>query len=99
VTPRVVFRPQARDELLEAQHWYEERLPGLGLEFARTVDAAIAAIERFPEAFAQIHADFRQCVLRRFPYSIVYRPSTAEIVVVAVHHQRRHRDSWRKRTA
>jgi hypothetical protein len=39
----VVFRPEAEEELLEAQAWYEARAAGLGLEFARAVDVAVEA--------------------------------------------------------
>jgi hypothetical protein len=35
MTPRFVFRPEARDELLEAQTWYEQWAGGLRVEFAR----------------------------------------------------------------
>ena len=38
----LVFRPEAIQELLAAQAWYEARSVGLGFEFARAVDAAIA---------------------------------------------------------
>ena len=43
---RVGFRPEARAEVLEARSWYEAHSPGLGLEFARAVDAALAAALR-----------------------------------------------------
>ena len=55
---RVVFRPEAQRELLEARAWYEERSPGLGFEFARAVDVAVAIAERMPLAFPRIEADF-----------------------------------------
>jgi plasmid stabilization system protein ParE len=97
LTPRVVFHPQARTELLEARDWYERRVPGLGAEFTRTVDGAVTAIANFPNGFAKVYADFRQCALRRFPYSIVYRQRATELVVIAVFHQRRNPDAWRKR--
>jgi len=99
LTPRIVFRAQAQAELLAARDWYDDRLPGLGAEFTRTVDAAVGAIAKFPEGFAKVYRDYRQCALRRFPYSIIYHPSTEVIVVIAVFHQRRHPDAWRKRPA
>lgn len=49
---RILFRPQARTEALEAQAWYESRAAGLGLEFARALDAAVASAVRNPNAFA-----------------------------------------------
>ena len=99
MTPRVVFRPEARAELLDARRWYEERLEGLGRDFARAVEAAIEAIAKHPASFRQVHGGCRRCLLRRFPYSIVYRPASTEIVVLAVHHHRRAPSSWRGRTA
>lgn len=49
---QVVFRPEAENELLEAQAWYEKISPGLGYEFARAVDVSIAKITRTPKAFS-----------------------------------------------
>ena len=45
-----IFTPEAFQELLEAQAWYEERSPGLGFEFARSVDTALTQALRMPEA-------------------------------------------------
>jgi hypothetical protein len=36
---RVVVRPEAEQELLDAQAWYESKVQGLGFEFARAADA------------------------------------------------------------
>ena len=86
---RIVFRPEARDELLEAQAWYESKSSGLGLEFARSVEAAIALAGRNPDAAGFIAADCRRLLLRRFPFSLVYRARADELVVLAVFHHRR----------
>ena len=45
---RILFRPEARAEVLEAQAWYESRAAGLGLEFARALEAAVATASRNP---------------------------------------------------
>lgn len=91
---RLVFRPEARREILVAQSWYEDRAPGLGLEFARAVDVAVERIHRTPAAFACLEAQYRHLILRRFPYSIVYHATDAEIVVVSCFHHRRKPSSW-----
>ena len=44
MTPRLVFRPQAESEILEARNWYEERRQGLGEAFATAVDVTVAGI-------------------------------------------------------
>ena len=71
---RLVVRPEAQRELLAAQAWYEERSPGLGFEFARAVDAAIARTLRMPLAFPRIETEFRHVIARKFPYSIGLNP-------------------------
>ena len=85
----ILFRPQARDEALEAQVWYESRAAGLGLEFARALDAAVAAAVRNPEVFTLVTGDCHRVLLRRFPFSMVYRILGDEFLVIAVFHHRR----------
>ena len=86
---RALFRPEARAEILEAQAWYESRATGLGLEFARVVDAAIASACRNPTAFAPIAGTCRRVLLRKFPFSLVFRVRGDEFLVIAVFHHRR----------
>ena len=86
---RVIFRPEARAEALEAQAWYESRSPGLGLEFARALDAALASALRDPAAFVQVEGECRRVLLRKFPYSLVYRTGPSVFLVAAVFHHRR----------
>jgi plasmid stabilization system protein ParE len=94
---RVVFRPEARLEVLEAQAWYEARSPGLGFEFARAVDAAMVSALRNPLAYAQVETDCRRVILRRFPYALIYRPRADELLIVAVFHHRREPSTWQGR--
>ncbi len=91
---QVIFRPEALKELLEAQAWYEARSVGLGFEFARAVDAAVARALRTPLAFPHIEAEFRYVTMRKFPYSIIYHASEFELVVVSCFHHRRRPGSW-----
>lgn len=90
----LVVRPEAASELLEAQAWYEQRSPGLGFEFARAIDAAVARAARMPLAFPRIEADFRHVITRKFPYSVIYYASESELVVVSFFHHRRKPGAW-----
>lgn len=91
---QLVFRPEAERELLEAQAWYEQRSPGLGFEFARAVESAVARALRMPLAFPRVEAEFRHVVTRKFPYSVIYHASESELVVVSLFHHRREPGSW-----
>ncbi|AGX88033.1 hypothetical protein Cenrod_1957 [Candidatus Symbiobacter mobilis CR] len=95
---KVVFRPEAEQELLEAQNWYEACAVGLGFEFARAVDAAISKMQRMPLAFPRIEGEFRHILTRKFPYSIIYHASSTEIIVVSVFHHRRKPKVWLQHT-
>jgi plasmid stabilization system protein ParE len=94
---RVTLRPEAENELLQAQLWYESRARGLGLEFARAADAAIAAACRHPHGYVRVEGDFRRVLLRKFPYALIYLPSPDELLVVAFFHQQREPGAWVER--
>ena len=95
MTPRFVFLPEAQAELVEAGAWYAAQAPGLELEFARAVDAIMAAIARFPDGFGLVEGDMRRAVLRRFPYQLIYFRDGDTIVIVSCWHHRRRPKHWR----
>jgi len=93
----VLFRPEARIEALEAQAWYENRSRGLGLKFARELDDSIQSALRNSLANQAIEGTCRRVLMRRFPYSVIYRPDAKGILIVAVFHHHRQPDTWLKR--
>ena len=62
----VVLRPEAEGELLEAQAWYESKALGLGFEFARAADAAVALAFRNPVGHLRIEEEFRRVLFASF---------------------------------
>jgi len=91
---QVIYRAAAEFELREAYNWYEEREPGLGSEFMRSVDGCIQLICRHPEIFPIVRKDIRQAVVRRFPYSIFHLPTKEKIIVLSVFHASRKPKKW-----
>ncbi|MDO9049725.1 MAG: hypothetical protein Q7U66_18570 [Methylobacter sp.] len=65
----VVLRPEAEQELLETQAWYESKALGLGFEFARAADAAAL---RNPYGHLRIEENFYRVLFRKFPYTSVW---------------------------
>ncbi|MGD9387539.1 MAG: type II toxin-antitoxin system RelE/ParE family toxin [Gammaproteobacteria bacterium] len=94
---RVAFRPEARREALSARDWYEMQVPGLGRRFAQALDAAIESIFRNPGAYRKLDGDCRRILLRRFPYSVIFRVRHDELLVIAVFHHSRRPGAWRRR--
>jgi toxin ParE1/3/4 len=93
----VRLTPEAEADLAEAHAWYQQRRHGLGDEFLRSVDAALAAMERLPEAYPAVHRDIRRALLRRFPYALFYRLVGGEVLVIGCFHAARDPKSWRTR--
>ena len=97
MTPRLVVRPAAEADIVDAALWYEARATGLGADFLRAVDVALAEIQRMPERFPVVQMQCRRALLRRFPYGI-YFIATAELIsVVACMHARRDPRRWEER--
>lgn len=91
---RIAFRPEARAEVLETKTWYEQQAPGLGLEFARAVEVSISSAARTSEAYPVIEGECRRVLLRRFPYSVIFRLGSNGLLVVAVFHHKREPGAW-----
>jgi plasmid stabilization system protein ParE len=97
VTWRLVFRPQARTELVDVRRWHEEQRAGLGAEFGQEADRALSLLVQTPESFQRVHREIRRTRLHRFPYAIYFRVLEDEVVVLAVVHGRRHPRRWQSR--
>ena len=90
----VVFRNTAEKQLLQAQVWYEAQRAGLGVEFARGVDAAVARVARQPLAAPVVYENVHRVVLKRFPYSVFYLIEPKQLVILSCLHTRRNPASW-----
>lgn len=86
---RILFRPEAENDVAEAFAWYETRSKGLGTEFLRALDISMAHIQRRPLLYREIAPGTRRTLLRRFPYSLVYHIHDNDLVIVACFHVRR----------
>jgi plasmid stabilization system protein ParE len=98
MTPRLVVRSAAEADIAHAALWYEQRAPGLGADFLRAVDVALAEIARMPERFPVVHLACRRVLLRRFPYGVYFVPTDELISVVACMHAHRDPRRWQERT-
>lgn len=91
------LRPEAEADVRDAYRWYEERARGLGDEFLRATDAALASVERRPEAYPVVYERVRRVLLRKFPYGLFYVVESDAVVVLACFHARRDPKRWRDR--
>ena len=96
---RFKFHPEARAEFLEATLWYEERSPKAGDGFVNAMHLALTAIGADPVRYQSLEAGIRVFRLRKYPFRIYYDISevSAEVRILAVMHEKKRPDYWRKR--
>ena len=84
----------AKRELFAAARWYEDKRLGLGDDLLGEVVASLRRLETFPQAGSPTAGGYRRCIVRRFPYSLIYRHFGNRIIVVAVAHHKRRPRYW-----
>jgi toxin ParE1/3/4 len=94
---QVEFHEQALAEAQAAYEWYAARSPTAAEAFMTELDEAIDQIQEFPNAGVVHLSGSRRQVMRRFPFSVIYREREEIIQVVAVAHGRRRPGYWKKR--
>ena len=92
-----IFHPEAEAEFEEAVSYYEERRKGLGYDFATEVYSAIQRIVACPKAWTGVEEDIRRCLIKRFPYGVMYSEKEDRIYILAVMHLRRNPGYWKHR--
>ena len=93
----VSVHPLAREELNEAVNYYALRSARQGASLAAEFEAALSDLRSFPRAGAVVRGSVRRKLLRRFPYSLLYRLHGDEIRVLVFMHHKRRPFYWRDR--
>lgn len=94
---KLVFLPEARQDVAEAYSWYEGQASGLGLDFIRCLEVAILSIERYPRIYPVVHENYRRALVRRFPYAIFFEHDSGQIEIYAIFHCSQDPQKWRNR--
>ena len=90
IKPR--FLPAAEADLLKEVTYYSNAREGLGIKFHAAVSAAVMKAVASPDSGASLPKGTRSRLVKGFPFSVVYRASDIELLVVAVAHHRRRPD-------
>lgn len=95
---KIEVAPAAQAEFDDAIGYYRDHASLLIAErFVADFDHAVRLLMGFPEIGTPTSKRSRALKFRSFPYKLIYRITTDTITVVAVAHQRRRPDYWRRR--
>jgi plasmid stabilization system protein ParE len=93
----VTIHPDAEAEYEHALGWYLARSPQAAERFEAALDRAIEAIRANPTTFPLCDDIHRFVLLKRYPYSLVYRLDGDSARVIAVAHSKRRPGYWSDR--
>ena len=94
---KVRFLPVAEIELLKEVTYYSKARAGTGLRFQTAVQAAVSRAATHPLGGAPSFKETRSILVKGFPFSVVYRPSQHELLVVAIAPHRKRPQYWSSR--
>ncbi len=93
----VRFHPEAEFEMIEAASYYESQQSDLGRRFLVSVQDSINLIMLNPRLYPAVELDVRRCLTKTFPFGVLFRERSDEIVIMAVMHLHRDPDYWKNR--
>jgi plasmid stabilization system protein ParE len=85
----IVLQPGAESDIENAYLWYENIQTGLGEHFLNELVEYYKKIMHNPSVFKWVNENYRQAILHKFPYVIIYRVVENHVVVYAVFHTSR----------
>ncbi len=94
---KLIYDPLAKVEIQEAAEYYESCREGLGQVFLDAAETAAHSISLYPLRWRKISGRFRRCLIKKFPYGIIYSVEGDEIFIAAVMHLKRKPGYWKKR--
>lgn len=94
---KVIFHPEAYEEMLESVSFFEEKSLGLGLDLLAAIQESTRRIMKFPQSGAIAEGNIRKCLVHGFPFTILYEASEDRIYIASVMHQHRLPGYWRER--
>jgi toxin ParE1/3/4 len=92
------LHPGADFDLREAAKYYRKHGGNeLASIFLNEFERVVHLLLDHPFLGAKWRHGKRRFILKHFPYSVIYSTNEEEIVVLAVAHQSRHSEYWKKR--
>jgi plasmid stabilization system protein ParE len=93
----IEVHPLADEEASEAYDYYEQRDVRVAERFKKELERCLAAIEVRPLMFQTHLLRTRRCVMRKFPFLVIFQETSSSWFVIAVAHCKRKPGYWKRR--
>jgi len=91
---RVEFLQLAEQELDDAFEYYEYQQSDLGYRFVDELYHSIELVKFYPSAWSKSSKNTRRCIVKTFPYALIYQQREDMLLIVAVAHMHRQPNYW-----
>jgi len=91
--PKVTFLALAQEELDNIFETYDYQ-NNLGYAFVDDVKETLQRIQLYPEAWHKCSTHTHRCILKQFPYAIIYQKRDDDILVLAIVNLRKKPTLW-----
>ena len=81
---KIKIIPKAKVEISEAFFYYESVKAGLGERFIIHLESYFKRISKTPEQFPQKRIPYREALIKKFPYLIIFEIRNTDIIVYSV---------------
>lgn len=95
---KVEFLKLAQQELDDAFEYYEYQQVDLGYRFVEEVYNTLDLIKTYPLGWSAVSQNTRRCLLKTFPYGVIYQKRANSILVVAIANLYREPNYWVNRS-
>lgn len=80
---------RALKQAMNAYHYYELRLIGLGERFLEELENSFARLRDNPAAYSFLKSGIRSCLVNKFPYRVIFEVHESKVAVYAIFHTAR----------
>ncbi len=93
----IIFLPEIASEIENSVIYYRKQQIGLENLFLNEIENALMKIQKNPERYPKINENIRKCLIKQFPFNIIYTIKPDKIIIIAVAHHKRRPDYWKTR--
>lgn len=93
----VQFSDSSEDDLADIIAYYEAQKVGLGLAFESELETMLEYLSDAPLLYPITWKNIRRMNLERYPYAVYYFVEDSYVSIIAVLHQSRNPDLWKRR--
>jgi mRNA-degrading endonuclease RelE of RelBE toxin-antitoxin system len=80
------IKAEAKEEIVEAAHYYSQKVKGLEGRFIEQLEIIVNIILNNPKTYKRVYKHFRQAALKKFPYVVIYEYEEDTVYIFSVFH-------------